>query len=264
MSDEDETAPTLPQVPAQPETTSSRSGWSTLRRALSPRATKAQALAAVLTAMLGFALVVQVQQNRSTDLSGLSQQELVRILDEVTQRTDDLEKQAVELRTQRAELVTGTDTERAAQEAAAARAEVQGILAGRLPAQGPGVSITLREGGTRLSASDLVDVLESLRNAGAEAIQLNDLRLTASSYIIDTSAGVIVDGTQLNAPYRWMAIGDPDTLKPALEMPGGALAAIRNNGATTDVRSLDSVTITAVRNLPVPRFATPVPSPTAG
>lgn len=247
-----------------PEPTTTTSAWATLRTALSPRATKAQLLAAVLTALLGFALVVQMQQNRSTDLSGLSQQELVRILDEVTQRTDDLEKQAADLRNQRAELVTGTDTERAAQEAAAARAQVQGILAGRLPAQGPGVTITLREGGTRLSASQLVDVLESLRNAGAEAIQLGDLRLTASTYIIDTTGGVEVDGQPLEAPYRWVAIGDPDTLKPALEMPGGAMAAIRNDGATTDVRSQDSITIDVLRSVPAPRWATPVPSPATG
>ena len=240
------------------------SSWTTLRTALAPRATKAQLLAALLTALLGFALVVQVQQNRSTDLSGLSQQELVRILDEVTQRRDDLEQQAAELRAQRAELVTGTDTERAAQEAAAERAEVQGILAGRLPAEGPGVTITLRESGTRLSATRLVDVLESLRNAGAEAIQLGDLRLTASSYIVDTTSGVEVDGRSLEGPYRWLAIGDPDTLKPALEMPGGAMAAIRNDGATTDVRSQDSITIDVVRSLAIPRFASPVPSPDAG
>ncbi len=252
-----------PTGPTQ-TTAPTASPWRTLRRALAPRATKAQLLAALLTALLGFALVVQVQQNRSTDLSGLSQQELVRILDEVTQRTDDLEQQAVDLRAQRAELVTGTDTERAAQEAAAARAEVQGILAGRLPAEGPGVVITLRENGTRLSATQLVDVLESLRNAGAEAIQLGDRRLTASSYIIDTETGVEVDGHLLEAPYRWLAIGDPDTLKPALEMPGGAMAAIRNEGATTDVRSQDTITVDAIRSVATPRFATPVPSPTSG
>ena len=276
MAEPQEATPTGSTEPEQPvvgdgtdpaltrDAASTTSAWSTLRRALSPRATKAQLLAAVLTALLGFALVVQMQQNRSTDLSGLSQQELVRILDEVTQRTDDLEQQAAELRAQRAELVTGTDTERAAQEAAAARADVQGILAGRLPAQGPGVTITLREGGTRLTASLLVDVLESLRNAGAEAIQLNDLRLTASTYVIDTTRGVEVDGHTIEAPYRWLAIGDPDTLRPALEMPGGAMAAIRTESATTDVRSQDTITIDTVRTVPAPRYATPVPSPTAG
>ena len=237
--------------------------WATLREALAPRATKAQVLAGVLCALLGFALVVQVRQNSTTDLSGLSQQELVRILDEVTQRTDDLEQQAVELRAQRAELVTGADTQRAAQEAAAARAEAQGILAGRLPAEGPGVIVTLLEG-DRLSATLLVDVLESLRNAGAEAIQLGDNRLTASSYIVDTARGVEVDGTQIEAPYRWLAIGEAETLKAALEMPGGALAALRTAGASTDVRTADSIAIDAIRSLPTPRFATPVPSPTTG
>ncbi|WP_372593725.1 DUF881 domain-containing protein [Actinotalea sp.] len=239
------------------------SAWATLRSGLALRPTKAQFLAGVLCALLGFALVVQVKLNQSTDLSGLSQQELVRILDEVTQRTDDLDEQAAELRAQRAELVTGTATQRAAQIAAAARAEAQGILAGRLPAEGPGVAVTLREGSTRLTAAQLVDVLESLRNAGAEAIDLSGRRVTASTYILDTVDGVEVDGVSLTAPYRWLAIGDPDTLRTALEMPGGAMAAIRNVGATTDVAARDVLTIDSVRTLSTPRFATPVPSPTA-
>ena len=275
---------TTPAVAAAPETaavdvpaeaaasvtvgTSTPNAWRTLRRGMAPRATRAQLLVAILCAVLGFALVVQVQQNRSTDLSGLSQQELVRILDEVTQRSDDLDRQAVELRAQRSALVTGSDTQRAAQKAAEARAEAQGILAGRLPAEGPGVVITLREGDTRLSATLLFDVLESLRNAGAEVIQLGDLRITASTYIVDQPRGVEVDGQFIESPYRWLAIGEPDTLKPALEMPGGAMAAIRTEGggkpATTDVTAQDSIVIDAVRMLPTPRFATPVPSPTVG
>lgn len=238
--------------------------WRTIARALAPRATRAQLLAGLLCALLGFALVVQVQQNRSDGLTGLSQDELVRVLDEVTQRSDDLERQAASLRAQRAELLTGSDTLKAAREAAAARAEVQGILAGRLPAQGPGVELTIREPDDRIPALTLYNVLEELRNAGAEAVQLGDLRLTASSYITDTNDGVEVDGTQITAPYHWLVIGDPDTIIPALEMPGGALAQVRNASGTTDVRGQDVVQVTATRALRAPQFATPVPAADAG
>jgi uncharacterized protein YlxW (UPF0749 family) len=217
-------------------------------------------LAGLLCALLGFALVVQVQQNRSEGLAGLSQDELVRILDEVTERTDDLEQEAAALRSQRAELVTGTDTERAAREAAEERATVQGILAGTLPAQGPGVELVLREPEEHLDALLLVNVLEELRNAGAEAIQLEDVRITASSYIVDTPDGVEVDGVELTAPYRWVAIGDPDTIIPALQMPGGAFASIRAATGTATVRALDEAVVDAVRAVVVPEHATPAPS----
>lgn len=240
------------------------SSWSTVWRALSPRPTRAQLMAGLLSALLGFALVVQVQANRTEGLSGLRQDELVRILDEVTRRTDELEAEATNLRSQRAELVSGSDTERAAREAAEQRAVVQGILAGRLPAQGPGIELDVRQPSDRVPALVLYNVLEELRNAGAEAVQVNDQRLTASSYFVDTPDGVEVDGVVLVPPYRWRAIGDPDTLTPALEIPGGALAQVRNSGGETDLRQVDEVVVDAVRPSTTFRYATPVPADETG
>ena len=236
----------------------------TLARALAPRATRAQAMAGLLCALLGFALVVQVRQNQSEGLAGLRQDELVRILDEVTRRSEELQAEATALRAQRTELATGSDTQRAAREAATERAAVQGILAGRLPAEGPGIELVLREPEDRIPAPVLLNVLEELRNAGAEAVQLGELRLTASSYVVDTADGVEVDGVALQAPYRWLAIGDPDTLGPALEMPGGALATVRTATGTGDLQARELVEITAVREVEPPRFATPAPAPAGG
>ncbi|MDT0166203.1 DUF881 domain-containing protein [Actinotalea sp. AC32] len=233
--------------------------WRRIGRALAPRPTRAQLTVALLSGLLGFALVVQVQQNRSEGLASLRQDELVRILDEVTQRSEELEDEAASLRAQRAELVTGTDTERAAREAARARAEVQGILAGRLPATGPGVLVNIGDPDGSIPASTLYNVLEELRNAGAEAVQLNDLRLTASSYVVEGPDGVVVDGTEVDAPYRWRAIGDPDTIIPALDMPGGAMAQVRNAGGTADLRAAETVAVDATRDVSEPRFATPAP-----
>lgn len=258
-------APDVPDAGAAPSPSPSRSrSWSAIGRALAPRATRAQVLAGLLCALLGFAIVVQVQQNRSDGLSSLRQDELVRILDEVTQRTEELEDQAVELRNQRAELATGSDTRRAAREAATERAAQQGILAGRLPAEGPGVELTIRDADRRVPALVLYNVLEELRNAGAEAVQINDLRVTASTYVVDTPDGVSVDGTRLEPPYRWRAIGDPEVIIPALNMPGGALAVVRGSGGESTVEARTTVTVDAVREVEPPQFATPVPAAGAG
>lgn len=235
------------------------SAWRTLGHALVPRATSGQLITGLLCAMLGFGLVVQVQANRTDGLTTLRQDELVRLLDEVTRRGDELETQASSLRAQRTELVTGSDTERAAREAAAERSVVQGILAGEIPAQGPGVELTIDEPDDPIPAPVLYNVLEELRNAGAEAIQVGDRRLTASSYFIDTPDGVEVDGALLDPPYHWLAIGDPETITTALNIPGGALAAIRNASGTAELESRFLVEVTAVRDVRPPRYATPAP-----
>lgn len=253
--------PSPPVTPGAAAPGERRSPWQTLRPFLAPRFTRGQLVAGLLCAILGFAVVVQVQQTRDNGLSALSQDELIRLWDEVTQRRDSLEQQAEALRAQREDLVNGADTERAALQAAQQRADVQGILSGQLPAQGRGVRLVLRESGDRLTAATLVDIMDELRNAGTEAMQVNGVRLTASSYLVDTDDGVDVDGTDLVAPYVWLAIGNPDTIIPALEMPGGSLAGVRSAGGQTDVQPLENVLVDATRQVSDPKHATPMPAP---
>src|SRR3954454_6448389 len=111
----------------------------------------------------------------------MRQQDLVRILDEVTNRSDDLADESADLRRERDELLSGSDRRQAALDALRRSAETQGILTGRLPAEGPGVAVTLIDPDGRIKPVTMLDVLEELRNAGAEAIALNGQRITASS-----------------------------------------------------------------------------------
>lgn len=234
--------------------------WHTLVRALRPRVTRAQVLTAVLCGVLGFAVVAQVRLTHDTSLSTLRQSDLVGILDQATRQADELQREAAALEQTRQELESGSNSRQAALDAATRSAATQGILTGRLPAEGPGIVVTLTEPDGSIRALTLLNFLEELRNAGAEAVQLNDLRLTASSYFVTSAAGdgVVVDGTALQAPYRWIVIGDADTMATALDIPGGALASVRNDGGRGSVLRKELVAVTATRSVPVPVNATPV------
>jgi uncharacterized protein YlxW (UPF0749 family) len=231
-----------------------------LGRALRPRASRSQIVVGVLCALLGFALVVQVSQTQEDQLSSLRQSDLVRLLDDVTQRSGELEDQVSSLESTRDELRSGSGRERAALELAEQQAETLGILSGRLPAEGPGVEIEVVEGTEALDAFALFNVLEELRNAGAEAMEVNGVRLVASSYFEDSAEGVVVDGQTITSPYRWNVIGDPSTLETALEIPGGAMASLRADGARTTITQQDRVEVTATVEPGAPQYATPVPA----
>lgn len=235
-------------------------GWKVLGQALRPRVTRAQLLAGVLCALLGFALAVQIRQTSDLSLSGMRQDDLVRILDETTTRGDSLERERADLAVERDELLSGSDTRQAALDALRRSAETQGILAGRLPAEGPGVVVTLTEPGGSIKPVMMLNVLEELRNAGAEAIQLDDQRITASSAFTGSAGAVVLDGVTLSPPYVWTVIGDPETIATALQMPGGAFAQVRSTGADANVEQLEQVEVTAIRDIPDPVHATPVPA----
>jgi uncharacterized protein YlxW (UPF0749 family) len=68
---------------------------------------------------------------------------------------------------------------------------------------------------------------------------------------------VAVDGTVLDPPYDVVAIGDPNTLDTALNIPGGVAATIRTDGGKLTVHEHTNVTITVTRPMPTPTYASP-------
>jgi len=254
--------PDVTEPPAVTAATHGRppaTGWAALGRALRPRGTRSQLLAGLLCAVLGFAVVAQIRQAGDSNLSDLREDDLVRLLDESSSRLDQLNQEAADLASERDQLLSGSDSRQVALEAARRNAATQGILSGRLPAEGPGVEVVLSDPQGSIRPFTMLNVLEELRNAGAEAIQLQDQRVTASSSFTGAPGAVQLDGVTLKEPYRWLVVGDPNTMATALEIPGGALAYVRNDGGTGSVESSDLVRVTALRAVADPQFATPVP-----
>ena len=215
-------------------------------------------LIGVLIGLLGFALAVQVRSNTSTSgLPAARQEDLVRILDELTSREDRLRRQIAQLEAARARLSTTGDRSTAALEEARKRSTALGILAGTLPAQGPGVQLTLTDPERRLAAEDVLDAVEELRAAGAEALQVGTVRIGLDSAFTATDRGIAVDGVPLTAPYTILAIGDPPTLATAMEIPGGVSDTVRRAGGQAQIVQQDLVAIRALRTLRPPQYSRP-------
>lgn len=243
-------------APAQP------GPWRRLRAALAPRPTRGQALAAVLCAVLGFSLVVQVRQTQGADLGSLREEDLIRILDDVSERSTRLEDEARRLSGTRDELLTSSDAAQAALDAAQERVDVLGILAGTVPATGPGIRLTISDRDGVLEASILLDAVQELRDAGAEAIQVNDVRVVASTAFVDADRGIEVGGTRVVPPYVMLAIGDSSTLSTALAIPGGIVRTVRQRDAAATVEELTEVVVDALHVPSAAEYARPDGAPT--
>ena len=239
----------------------SSSSWRTIARLARPRATRANFFAALLALGLGFALATQVRATNQEGLEQLREDELVRILDDVTQNSARLEADARSLEASRDRLLSGADSRAEALRAAQDRLDTLGILTGAAPAKGPGVIITIDDPQRGVTAPLLLDALQELRDAGAEAVQIGTVRVVADTYFSDVAGGIEVSGVPLTPPYVIRAIGDSATMAAAMDIPGGINEAVRGEGATSRIEQLDSVSITALHSLDEPRYARPVPSP---
>ena len=211
---------------------------------LRPRVRRVDLLVALLLAALGFAAAVQV---RSTQVDGVlasaRPDDLVRILDDLSGRNDRLRAEVSALTAAR-ERLTSPDADTAALAEAQRRAQLLGVLTGTAAASGPGVLLTIDDPDGGVRAEALLDALEELRAAGAEALQLEgtgaaaarpQVRVVASTSLLDVDGGVLVDGTVLRPPYRYRVVGDTATLASAMGIPGGVVDTVSRLGGTATV-----------------------------
>lgn len=118
---------------------------------------------------------------------------------------------------------------------------------------GPGVVVTLKDGqynaSTTLNASDLIvhdldvlSVINELKNAGAEAISINDQRLVTTTAITCGGNIIEVNGEKVGAPFEIKAIGLPEQLA-ALSRPKGYLDILKEAGVGVKLEKSNNITI---------------------
>jgi uncharacterized protein YlxW (UPF0749 family) len=230
--------------------------WARVRGALRPKRDPSHLVVGALFALLGFGIVVQVGA-ADDNLATARQSDLVGILDDLSVRSDRLQAELRDLSATRDRLRSGSAGDEAALAEAERRAAVLGILAGTVAAEGPGIVVTI-DGVD--DAALLLDTVQELRDAGAEAIQLGDVRVVASTYFTQAPDGrVQVDGATVDGPYEFRVIGDPRTLAAALRIPGGVLDSVRGGGGDATVVEQETVTVDALRTLSAAGYAQPAP-----
>ncbi|GAA2594292.1 DUF881 domain-containing protein [Actinomadura fulvescens] len=215
---------------------------------LRPRTTLGQLAGGLLCVLLGFAVVTQVRSTqRDTTFATARQDELVGILSDLSQRSERLRGDLRDLEGTKAELERDVQGGTALEEARR-RATTYGLLAGTLPAEGPGIELLIGDPRRAVRSINLLDTLQELRDAGAEVIQINEVRAGVNTYFLDAAAGVEADGRILRPPYRFLAIGDPHTMTTAVNIPGGVVRTLQNAGASVTVTQRAKLTVSAVRS----------------
>lgn len=243
-------------TPAEPPTT----GLQRLRHAfLSP--SRGQAVVAVLVALLAFAAVTQARITGQDDTyAGLREGELIQALNGLQSASRKADRDISALEVTRDRLRSNTQRRTTALEQARQQAQTLGVLAGTVPATGPGIRVTVNDPEGNLSLNHLLDGVEELRNAGVEAMEFNDrVRVIAQTSFEDDPDGVRVDGVLLKTPYVIDAIGNPDTLAGALQFQDGFADDVELDSGSVSVKESDRIKVTVVRSAVEPRYAEAVP-----
>jgi uncharacterized protein YlxW (UPF0749 family) len=222
---------------------------------------RGQAVVAVLVALLAFAAVTQARLTGENDTyDGLRQAELIQALNGLQSAARKAERDLAALQTTRDQLRSSTQRRATALEQARNELKTLGVLAGTVAATGPGIRVTVQDPMRNLSLSHLLDAVEELRNAGVEAIEINDrVRVVAQTAFEDDPDGIRVDGVALQPPYVLDAIGNPDTLAAALAFQDGFSDDVEQDSGSVSVKKEDRIEVQVTLTPSQPRYAEPVP-----
>ena len=195
--------------------------------------------------VVGLAGVMQIRINTADDTYTTARREdLIQLLDGLGAESRRLESEIAELEQTRTELQSGADTQRVAREEAEKRLTELSILAGTVPAEGPGIRMRIADPNAKVDAAVLLDAVEEMRDAGAEVIEVNDtIRVVGSSWFGTDAQGLVIDGKPVRRPITFEVIGDPHSLEEAARFRGGIVSEITGPkiGGQVQIDQLDRV-----------------------
>jgi uncharacterized protein YlxW (UPF0749 family) len=193
--------------------------------------------------LLGFLVVVQLRsQAADQGLAASSVQDLTELVANVTTRNNQLREEVRSLERQQ-EAVTAA-LERGDTSAVQMRTDLNRILgwSGALGVTGAGVRVVV-EG--PLPGDAVEQLLNELRNAGAEAISIGATRIVPGVVVSGPAGSLVVSGTPLADPLEILATGQPEALAGSLVRTGGPIAqlAARYPDVSITVNDADVVRI---------------------
>jgi uncharacterized protein YlxW (UPF0749 family) len=217
-----------------------------------------------LFALLGLLFVAGAAAFSGDDaLANARPADLVRILDSLETENDRLQTEQRRLQTELETLRAGTTADALAK--AQERLAALQVLAGTTPVRGPGIRIVIRDPDGVLQAADILNAVQELRDAGAESIEVAQRRVVVDTWFADPAEGegpgILISGDLRGAPYTILAIGDPQTLATAMQIPGGLADSVRTEGARIEIETRDSLEVTSTVPLATPDYAEPVATP---
>ncbi len=146
------------------------------------------------------------------------------------------------------------------------------IKAGIIAIEGPGIIITIDDTNTikpKITGDnaapylthdiDILMLVNEMRAAGAEAIEINNERLAYNSAIRCVGPVIQVNGKPVSTPFIIKAIGKPEELLGAANLPFGVLDGLRPLGIKIDVKKRDLIKIDALNTPQSIDYAKPAP-----
>lgn len=207
---------------------------------------------ALVAFVLGLLVIVQLRTQQSgAAFAGLSSQDLTVLVANLNARNDQLRREVSNLERELGTLTQNTERGEVSLDELRADLRRLRLYSGVEPATGQGVVIVIRG---PVDGTAIEDLVNELRNAGGEAIALEETRIVPGVVVSGAAGTVEVDGQPLQDPVTLVAIGAPDKLTGSLTRSGGIIAqlAATQPDVVVEVTPVEAVSVPATTRDLVP------------
>lgn len=207
---------------------------------------------AIVSLILGIMLAVQFKTTASNNSAQLPTrvEDVAQELNSVTQERDALAEEVISLREKLGNVRKNDEAMADLQD----ELQKTSMAAGTMAVEGPGIILTVNDIPRKIQAgedpndsivhdSDLFTLVNDLKASGAEAISINDQRITAMSEIRCASTLILINTRRVGPPFVIKATGNPDMLESGVNISGGWLSFMKQWGYQINLQKSEKVLI---------------------
>ncbi len=177
-----------------------------------------------------FVQIKTVNQVNETDIENLRQSELQEQLSSWKTKYEEVSEELDQTNSKIKEYTTKIEDNEESSELLEEELERSKLILGTTDVTGDGVVIKLEDGEQKVTSSDLIQLVNDLWFAGAEAISVNGVRIVNMTEFVDVAEYIIVKPKQrIVAPYVVKAIGDQTYLTSTLSLKNSGFIDLQNN-----------------------------------
>ena len=210
----------------------------------------------ILCLILTFAITVQLRvsslsesESSQTKITDKLKDEIFRLKDEIFRLNDENVKLAEKFQNTTSELDDARN--QAAQNDSSSKDTSElikkyTIVSGKTDVTGQGIIIKYKPSDNEAKADmvkDLRDIVNEIKNAGAEAIEINNQRIVGTTAIEMVKNKIEINDTEVSENFIIKAIGDSNLMYSGLIRPGGTIENIKESGVSIEINSENAIKI---------------------
>lgn len=182
--------------------------------------------------VLGLMLSLQFRTYRAyrNDLGSQSTETLSALAKNLNSQYYELMQEVWDLRAQQKLIEKNASQDKNVAESMGMEMAKLNIANGYVPVTGPGLTVTIpNESNGAFFYTDVIDIVNELWSAGAEAVAVNNIRMNSLTTILpdEDLTSVMVNNRKLAYPIVISAIGEPDTLDKGISITKGVIYSLR-------------------------------------